>query len=200
MRYSTSVAAIVLCAASVCAVHAQTATSNVATKVPARSAIAAPGSMSFAYDAQHGQISATGVQLNTSTVKSDSVSPTKGQIYVTVNIAIDSRFESGTTYHCSVYAVGGIIDLDTGTVDGGVETANGFATVTSARTASCSLFIPYTWTLPHDGGADSGLILAFAVAAVNTHSEVERSTLQVDGIENLPANGAVGKYVFNVSL
>jgi hypothetical protein len=201
MRISSSIVAVVFCAASIGVAHAQQSAATSITAPRGTTVVKkAPTGMSFAYDAAHGQISATGMQLSSSVVKSNSVSPTVGQIYVTINIAIDSRFESGTTYHCSVYAIGGIIDLDTGTVDGGVETANTFATVTSARTASCTLAIPYSWTLPNDGGADSGLILAFGVGAINPHSEVERSTLQVDGIENLPASGAVGKYVFNVAL
>jgi hypothetical protein len=60
--------------------------------------------------------------------------------------------------------------------------------------------MPYSWTLPPDGGADTGLILAFGVSAVNVHSEVQRSTLQLDGIENLPASGASSKFSFNVAL
>jgi hypothetical protein len=98
-----------------------------------------------------------------------------------------------------VYAIGGIIDTDTGTVDGGLENANNFATASGGK-YSCTLRIPYAWTLPSTAGADSGLILGFGVAAVNPQSEVQRSTLQVDGIENLPANGATSKFTFNVAL
>jgi hypothetical protein len=195
MRLFPSVATAVLCAASVCAAHAKTASS--VAKTPARPSVSS-SKMSFAYDGVHG-ITSTGVQLSPTTLKADSVSPTTGKITVTINIAIDSRFEPGTTYHCSVYAIGGEIDLDTGPVDGGIENVNGIVTG-SGRNTSCTMSIPYSWTLPRDGGADTGLILAFGAAAVNTHGEAIRSTLQVDGIENLPASGSVSKFVFNVAL
>jgi hypothetical protein len=64
---------------------------------------------------------------------------------------------------------------------------------------------PYSWTLPPDPGADTGLILAFGVSAVSQGSQnsagvVERSTLQLDGIENLPASGATSTFTFGVTL
>ena len=199
MRISPTLFAVVLCAASTFAAHGQQAVTSGPARGPVGTA-KAPSGMSFAYDANQKQIVASGVHLSTGTIKSNSVSPTTGTINVTIHIKIVSGFESGTTYHCSVNAVGGIIDLDNGTIDGGLETANNFAVVTAPGVAQCTLKIPYSWTLPHDGGAESGLILAFGVAAVNTHSEVERSTLQVDGIENLPPSGAASNFVFTVAL
>ena len=195
MRILRVIPALALCIAGALAAHAQQP--NLA-RVPGSSAARpVPNALSFAYDA-HG-ITASGVQLKTSTIKNNSVSPTTGTITVTLNIKVASRFESGTTYHCSVNAIGGIIDVETGTVDGGIETVNNFATG-SGNSYSCTMRIPYSWTLAHDPGADSGLILAFGVGAINTHSEVEHSTLQVDGIENLPASGAATTYTFNVVL
>lgn len=190
MRVIPTLTALIFCAASFSAAHAQ--------KANGESARGSNG-MSFAYDALHGQINATGIQISPLTLKSNSVSPTTGTITVTINVKIVSHFESGTTYHCSVYAVGGEIDLATGTIDGGVENVNTFAP-SSGATASCTLTVPYSWTLPAEHKAQTGLILAFGVGAINPESEVEHSTLQVDGIENLPANGSAATYVFNVAL
>ena len=195
MRIPQTIFALVLCAATASAVHAQTATSEFTR---ATGPTKAPSGMSFSYDAQHGQITATGVQMNTVAKKPSAVTPTSGLIDLTINIKIVSRFESGTTYHCSVYAIGGLINTDTGTVDGGIENANGFATVTAPGMATCRIKIPYEWTLAGQG--DTGLILAYGVGAINVHSEVEHSTLQVNGIDNLPANGTTSKFVFNVAL
>jgi len=198
MRIPHAFCAVVLCAASAFAAHAQQSTSSNLVKAPT-GVSKLPGGMNFNYDAQHGLITATGVQLKTTTQKSNSVSPTTGTIQLTINIKVLSHFETGTTYHCSVYALGGILDTDTATVDGGLENANTFA-VGSGGSYTCTVKIPYSWTLPHDPGADSGLILAFGAAAVNPHSEVEHSTLQLDGVENLPANGATSTFTFNVAL
>jgi hypothetical protein len=198
MRVSPMLTAMLLCAASIGAAHAQTVTPGFGRSTGESSRNSS--GMSFAYDAQHGQINANGIQLNPTTIKSNSVSPTTGTITVVINIKVLSHFEGGTTYHCSVNAIGGILDIFNGTVDGGIETANGFATVTSGGTASCTLVMPYSWTLPQDPRGSTGLILAFGAAAVNPQSEVQRSTLQVDGIENLPASGAASKFTFNVAL
>jgi len=194
MRIPCLLSAVILCGASLAA-HAQQ--SNL-VRSPGGAIRAVPNSMSFSYDASHN-IAANGVQFKTSTLKSNSVSPTTGTIVVTINIKLITRLQSGTTYHCSVNAIGGIIDTDTGTVDGGVESASVFASG-SGSAYSCTMRIPYSWTLPQNSGADSGLILAFGVNAVNPQGDVPRSTLQVDGIENLPASGATASYVFNVAL
>ncbi|HTJ30373.1 MAG TPA: hypothetical protein VL346_07725 [Acidobacteriaceae bacterium] len=194
MRIPCLLSALIFCAAPLA--YAQQ--SNLVRNPGGAPVRAVPDRMSFSYDASHN-ITASGVQLKTSTLKSNSVSPTTGTIVVTINIKLISRLQSGTTYHCSVNAIGGIIDLDTGTVDGGVESASNFASG-SGGAYSCTLRIPYSWTLTQSSGADSGLILAFGVNAVNPQGDVPRSTLQVDGIENLPASGATASYVFNVAL
>jgi len=198
MRISPTFSAVVLCAVTALTAQAQQPVTPGANRNPAPVS-KLPQGMGFAFDSQTNAVTASGVRMKATTQKSNSVSPTEGVLVVTININVASHFEAGTTYHCSVYAIGGIIDIDTGTVDGGLENANNFATASNGK-YSCTLRIPYAWTLPSSAGADSGLILAFGVAAVNTHSEVQRSTLQVDGIENLPANGATSKFTFNVAL
>jgi len=198
MRTPQMFCAVVLCAAFAFAAHAQQSTTPSAVKVGSSPAM--PSGMSFSYDAQRGVISPSGIQLKTTTKKSDSVSPTSGWIDVTININLRQTFESGTTFHCSINAIGGKIDTDKGIVDGGIENSNTFATMTGPSSAACKVKIPFWWTLSNDPGADSGLIIAYGVAAVNTHDEVEHSTLQVDGIENLPANGSTSNFKFTVDL
>jgi len=198
MRISPTLSAAVLCAVTALTAHAQQPANPGISRTTPAPVSKLPQGITFAFDSQNA-VTASGIRMKATTQKSNSVSPTEGVIYVTLNINVASRFEAGTTYHCSVYAIGGIIDTDTGTVDGGLENANTFAAPSGGK-YSCTLKIPYVWTLPSAPGADSGLILAFGVSAVNTHSEVQRSTLQVDGIENLPANGATSKFTFNVAL
>jgi len=157
--------------------------------------------MSFNYDAKHDQISANSLQLKPS-VAAAGAPTTTGTIKVTININAVSHFLSNTAYHCSLLAIGGIIDVDNAAVAGGMESANRIASGGNSS-SSCTLTIPYSWTLPADANADSGLILVFGVSAVTGKGEsatVPRSTLQLDGIESLPANGATSTFSFNVTL
>lgn len=203
MRIPPSLLAAALCVASIGAAYGQTA-----TPVPKRLVTATPrvpSSMSFTYDAQHDQVNASGVQLKPSALTATAITPTTGTITVTINISVVSHFTRGTAYHCSLTAIGGEIDTDNSTVAGGIETANGLGRWSGPGALSCTLTIPYSWTLPPDPGADTGLILAFGVSAIsqgtqNSAGVVERSTLQLDGIENLPASGATSNFTFGVTL
>ena len=76
MRVSPMLTAMILCAASIGAAHAQTVTPGFGRSTDESSR--STSGMSFAYDAQHGQINANGIQLNPTTIKSNSVSPTTG--------------------------------------------------------------------------------------------------------------------------
>ena len=161
------------------------------------------GAMSFNYDAQHDSISASGLQVKPSIKSNSPVTPTTGTIMVTINMTLASHFAKGTSVHCSLMAIGGILDLNNGTIDGAVETVNGHASSSGPGSATCTLTIPYSWTLPPDSSADSGLLLIFGASALEGLGEdavVKRSTLQLDGIENLPASGATSKYTFDVTL
>ena len=203
MRIPRSLLTAALCAASIFTAQAQT--SALASNRAPASSPKIPGGMSFTYDAQHGQINASGVQLKPAVLGAPTIKPTTGTVTVTLNINVVTSFPKGAKFACSVMALGGVIDTDTGAIAGGIETVNGWATVTGHGAAACTLTIPYSWSLPTDSGADSGLILAFGASGVLMHSDdihkdVLRSTLQLDGIENLPANGATSKYTFDVAL
>lgn len=154
------------------------------------------GAINFNYDAQHDQLLASGVSFN-ATHSQNTVAPTTGTVMVTLNINPSTKFEKGTSFHCSLIVIGGLLDLNNGTVDGGIETANGVA-----KNGVCTLKIPYSWTLPPDSSADTGMVVAFGVSAVTDGDKprVRRSTLQLDGIENLPANGATTTMSFDVVL
>jgi len=198
-----SLLAAALCTLWTGSVHAQTSTSTLARVSTPSARI--PSGMSFTYDAQHSQINAAGVQLLPAIVTAPTVKPTTGTITVTINIKIVSSFPKSTKFGCSLMAIGGMIDTNNGTVAGGIETASKAATGSGSGYATCTLTIPYSWSLPTDSSADSGLILAFGASGLqmladNIHSNVLRSTLQLDGIETLPANSTTSKYTFDVEL
>ncbi|UWZ82678.1 hypothetical protein [Occallatibacter riparius] len=168
------------------------------------------GPMSFSYDAQHDQIVPNGIQLNAHAANIN-ITPTTGRIEVTVNINPQSHFDKGTKFHCSLLVIGGEIDTTDGVVGGGIETTNSVA-----KKDTCTLTIPYSWTIPPDSGASSGMILAVGVSAVqggepghsghdaewngNGGGMVVRTSLQVGGVEALPPNGSTTSITFEIVL
>jgi hypothetical protein len=195
MRISPIFAALALSAVSVGAANAQ-----LAVPITHKAATGTSG-ISLAYDAPHGQFTAGGVALKPA-AKSNVTGPTTGTINVSVTIKLVSKFPKNATIGCSVIAIGGILDLDNGTVDGGIETVTGEIKQSAATPGSavCTVAIPYSWDLPADSGADSGLVLAYAAAAVDDHGKTLRTTLQLSGIENLPANGTASSFAFDAAL
>jgi hypothetical protein len=160
-----------------------------------------PGAFTFSYDAQHDQVIPNGVQLKPAAIGAVSLAPVTGTVAVTINITAVSHFRHGTTFHCSLTAIGGELDTTNGVVSGGIDTASGVAHVTGTNTLSCTLTIPYEWTLVTDPAATRGAILAFGVAAVAPDGGgIERSTLQADGVEPLPPSGTTSTFAFNVTL
>lgn len=193
MRRSPTLLAVALCALISSVACAQNAGSGHAR---------IPGNLNFTYDAQRDSVSASGMQIKPS-VKSNAITPTTGTVTVTINISAVSHFPHGTQFHCSLTLIGGILDLNNGTVVGGIETANGVASSSGPGAATCSLTIPYAWTIPPDPSADNGLVMAFGVSAVSEHeggAVVHRSTLQLDGIESLPASGTTQTFTFGAVL
>lgn len=198
MRSSPTLFASALCALISSVACAQNAGSAL-SRIPSNDLTS---NMHFSYDAQHDSLSAAGVQIKPS-VKSNAITPTTGSVTVTINISAVSHFSRGTQFHCSLTLIGGILDLNNAAVVGGIETVNGVANGSGPGAATCVLTIPYAWTLPPDPAASSGLIMAFGVAAVSSHegnSVVQRSTLQIDGIENLPPSGTTQSFTFPVVL
>jgi hypothetical protein len=195
MWTSPKLLAAVLCVALIGAAHAFAATTPSTKNLPA--------GLSFTYDTQHDQINANGVQMNAAPLASPTIPPTTGTITVTINIKVVSHFRAGTEYHCSLTVIGGAIDTTSIIFGGGIETANGVATPDGTGVVVCTLTIPYSWTIPPDPAAVNGLILAFGASAISGHDsqkQVARSTLQVDGVEPLPANGGSQSFVFDAAL
>lgn len=198
MRSSPTLFAAALCAVVSGVVCAQSAGGTVG-RIPSNDAIS---NMHFNYDAQHDSVSAAGMQIKPS-VKSNAITPTTGSVTVIINISAVSHFARGTQLHCSLTLIGGILDLNNAAVVGGIETANGLANWSGPGAATCTLTIPYAWTIPPDPAAASGLVMAFGVAAVSDRegsAVVHRSTLQVDGVENLPPSGTNQTFAFGVTL
>ena len=192
MRISPTLIALVVCSATLVAAHGQqSAAVNPRTS----------GGLSLAYDAPHRQFSATGLQLRPSKVHSNTVTPTTGTVEVTLTINLVSRYGHDTSFPCSVIVIAGNIDLNSYTVEGGIETAYGIArTVPGTTTAVCKLSVPYAIDLTGSAAANSGLIVAYAAAAVNDRGDTQRSTLQISGIDNLPASDYVTKLSFDAAL
>jgi hypothetical protein len=185
--------AALLLAAFTSAVSAQQA--NAVTTVAPK----APAGVSLAFDAAHGQITASGFALRPVPMDT-STTPTTGTVQITVNVNLVTHFKAGTRIKCGALVLGGEIDTATYTINGGMETAVAKAWVTSPSTAVCKLAIPYSWTLSGANSPATGMIVGFAVAAVEGDGDTVRSTTQLSGVDNLPATGATSKYTFNAAL
>jgi len=197
MRNTVKVLLLALNAFTVASAQTQT----VLPKSP--SAQGNPSGVSFHYDAQHDQVIANGMQIKPAAIGAASITPTTGTLVVTINITALSHFRRGTTYHCSLTAIGGELDTTNAVVSGGIETAFGVARWNGVNTLACTLTIPYEWTILPDPAATRGAVLAFGVSAVAPAADggaVQRSTLQVDGIEPIPPSGATSTFAFNVTL
>jgi len=157
-----------------------------------------PPGLSFAFDAPHGQLTATGYTLNVTPKTADSSNVT-GKIEISISIDLVSKFPPGFVIPCSATVIGGQVDPASLSIEGGIETASGLAVVNKS-TAICKLTIPYEWTLAADPCAADGLLIAFAAGAVTPDGAAIRSTLQVDGFEPLPADGSTTKFAFKTAL
>jgi len=167
---------------------------------PANSTVSkAKNPISFSYDAQHDQVIPSGVQLRPAAISDASITPTTGMVVVTINIHTMSHFRRDTSYHCALTVLGGELDTTNAIVSGGIDTAVGLAKRNGSDSLSCTLTIPYEWTILPDPGSTRGAALAFGVAAID-EGTVVRSTLQVDGVEPLPPNGTTSTFAFNVTL
>jgi hypothetical protein len=160
-----------------------------------------PSGLSFAFDAPHGQLTATGFALK-ATPKTASSTRTTGTIEVSLSINLVTKFRRGTTFPCAILVLGGQLDAANQKVDGGLETASGLATVNPSNpsTATCVLTIPYAWTFQTDATASTGLVLAFAAAGLSEDGATLRSTVQVTGVDALPATGSTTTFSFDAAL
>jgi hypothetical protein len=190
-----------LCLLATAAVYGQTAS----LQQPSHNTKGKLGAMSFSYDAQHDQIVPNGMQLQPH-ASNTPITPTTGKIVVTATINAETHFPMGTKFHCTLLAVGGELDTTNCVIAGGLETTSAVA-----KHDVCTLTIPYSWIVPPDPAAATGLILAIGVSAVegdghhdhddgNGAGMVTRTTLQVLGVDNLPANGTTTTVSFDIVL
>jgi hypothetical protein len=162
----------------------------------------APSGLSFAFDALHGQLTASGYTVRAHPLTTPSgTSSVTGTLNITVTINLVTKFGRGIRIPCAAIAIGGEADTSTPIIDGGIETASGDAIVDwKTKTATCTLSIPYEWTLVTDPSASEGLIVGFAAAGVDRFDQTERSTIQIGGPLPLPASGTTTTLAFTTTL
>jgi hypothetical protein len=161
----------------------------------------APAGLSLSFDALHSQLTAGGYAVKAHPNQVTGTSSVNGTLNITVTINIVSKFQRGTRIPCAAILIGGEVDSSVPLVDGGIETAGGVAAVDwKTKTATCTLSIPYEWTLATDASATEGIIVGFAAAGVGFGDVTERSTIQLGGPLPLPASGATTTLAFTTTL
>lgn len=165
-----------------------------------------PSSLSVAFDAVHGQLTASGYAVRSQATPMSGTSSVTGTLNITITINLVSNLGPNARIPCGAIMLGGEVDLSTPVIDGGIETASGRAMVDwKARTATCTLSIPYEWTLISDTSATEGLIVGFAAAIVDhddhgDHDVTRRSTTQIGGPLPLPPSGTTTTLAFSTTL
>jgi len=153
------------------------------------------------FDAVHGQLTATGVGVKAKPLVVPGGTSVTGTVNITLTINLVSNFHRGVRISCGAMLIGGEVDTSVPVVDGGIETAASTASLDwKAKTATCTLSIPYEWTLASDSAASSGLIIGFAAGAVGFGDVTERSTIQIGGPIALPATGTTTTLAYTTSL
>jgi hypothetical protein len=161
----------------------------------------ATSGINFAFDAPHGQLTASGYTTKATPNASGSTVKVSETVEVTLTINLVTKFPKRTVFPCSAMVVGGEVDLTNFVVAGGIETVSGLATVSSSNpsTATCMLTIPFEWTLQEDPTAVVGLVIAYAAAGVTPEGNTVRSTVQVAGFHDIHA-GTTMKNEFSATL
>lgn len=161
----------------------------------------APSGLSLAFDAVHGQLTASGYTVKAKPRVVPGGSSVTGTVNITLTINLVSQFHHASRISCGALLVGGELDTSVPVVDGGIETAGTTAALDwKTKTATCTLSIPYEWTLASDTSASSGLIIGFAAGAVGFGDVTERSTIQIGGPIPLPASGTTTTLAYTTTL
>ena len=162
----------------------------------------APGGLSLAFDAVHGQLTASGYTVKAHPLTTPTgASSVTGTVNLTITINLVSKIGHEARIPCAAILIGGEADTSTPIVDGGIETASGDAMVDwKAKTATCTLSIPYEWTLVTDPAAGEGLFVGFAAADVDHWDNAKRSTSQIGGPLPLPPTGTTTTLAFATTL
>jgi hypothetical protein len=159
-----------------------------------------PSNLNFSFDAQQGQLTASGYSLRSQTASVGGTSSVTGTLNLVITNNLVSKLGPDHRIPCSAIMLGGEVDLSTPIIDGGIETASDRAMVDwKARTATCTLSIPYQWTLVTDPAAGEGIIVGFGAAIVD-HDVTRRSTIQIGGPLPLPPSGTTTTLAFTTTL
>jgi hypothetical protein len=157
--------------------------------------------ISLSFDAPHGQLSASGFTLRPHPLTASPTSSVTGTVSLTITINLASKVAHDTQIPCGAIIIGGEADLSTPIVDGGIDTASSVAAVDwKTKTATCTVNIPYEWTLITDPSAGEGLFIGFAAAEVGRGDTTLRSTIQIGGPLPLPASGTTTTLAFTTTL
>ena len=162
----------------------------------------APSGLSLSFDALHGQLTASGYTVKAHPLQTPSgTTSVTGTVNLTITINLVSKIGHDARVPCAAILIGGEADTSVPIVDGGIETASGDAMVDwKTKTATCTLSIPYEWTLITDPSADEGLFVGFAAADVDSRDNTKRSTIQIGGPMALPASGTTTTLAFTTTL
>jgi hypothetical protein len=156
--------------------------------------------INLSFDAPHGQLTASGYAVRTEAAPASGTPTVSGTVNVTITINLISYAGTNPLIPCSVIVLGGEWDTSTPVVDGGINTASGDSLVdTKTKTATCTLSIPYEWTVPTESGVTKGLFVGFAVASVVDNVTI-RSTIQMEGLLPLPSTGTTTNLTYTTSL
>lgn len=162
----------------------------------------APSGLSLAFDATHGQLTASGFTIKPHPLQAPSgTTSVTGTVSLTITINLVSKTGRWTKIPCAAILIGGEADTSVPVIDGGIETASGDAMVDwSTKTATCTLSIPYEWTLITDPSAGEGIFVGFAAGEVDQRNNTTRSTIQIGGPLPLPASGTTTTLAFTTTL
>jgi hypothetical protein len=162
----------------------------------------APSGLSLSFDALHGQLTASGFAVRPHPLQTPTgTSSVTGTVNLTITINLVSKIGHDARIPCAAILIGGEADTSVPVIDGGIETASGDAMVDwKSKTATCTLSIPYEWTLITDASAGEGLFVGFAAADVDQRDNTKRSTIQIGGPLPLPPTGTTTTLAFTTTL
>jgi hypothetical protein len=196
MRLRGMIVVVALAAAQMGMAFPQQAVANSPTR-PA-------SGINLSFDAPHGQLTASGYAVRNQAAPTSGTATVTGTVTFVITINLVSKFNANSQIPCGAIVIGGEVDLSTPVVDGGIDTVSGTATIDGkAKTATCTLSIPYEWTLVPDASAAEGLLVGFAAASVDhdhDHDVTRRSTIQLGGPLPLPPSGTTTTLAFTTSL
>jgi len=163
-----------------------------------------PAGLSLAFDAPSGQLTASGLTFKAMPKDIPGTASFTGTVNITITINLVSKIGHDSRVPCAAILIGGEADTTTPVFDGGIETASTEAAIDwKSKTATCTLSIPFEWTLVADATAAQGMFIGIAAGDVDHawgHDVARRSTIQIGGPLPLPASGSTTTLAFTTTL